>query len=151
MPLPAFAVRAGAREVIYHNPATTTAAIVTCGGLCPGLNDVVVGLVKKLENYGVREGSILGVRYGYRGFYDKTHKPIVLSSKNVDGLHLQGGTMLGTSRGGADIREIVKRLDMWGVDMLFVVGGNGGNAGAAAIQAECQERGVICSVIGIPK
>jgi len=151
VPLPAYCMRAGAREVIYHNPSEVTAAIVTCGGLCPGLNDVVAGLVKKLEDYGVPDGNILGIRYGYQGFYDPEHRPIVLNSKVVEGLHLQGGTMLGTSRGGADITEIVKRLDMMGVDMLFVVGGNGGNAGAAAIQAECRERDVICSVIGIPK
>lgn len=151
VPLPAFTIRAGAREIIYHNPSTTTAAIVTCGGLCPGLNDVVAGLVHKLTDYGVPDGNILGIRYGYRGFYDPENKPIVLTKKSIDGIHLQGGTMLGTSRGGADIKEIVKRIDMWGVDMLFVVGGNGGNAGAAAIQAECQERGVICNVVGIPK
>mmetsp|Transcript_25298 Transcript_25298/g.60182 ORF Transcript_25298/g.60182 Transcript_25298/m.60182 type:complete len:455 (-) Transcript_25298:517-1881(-) len=151
VPLPAFTMRAGARDTIFHNPASTTAAIVTCGGLCPGLNDVVAGLVRKLEDYGVKEGNILGVRYGYRGFYDPEFPPIVLTRENVEGLHLQGGTMLGTSRGGADIKEIVKKLDMWGVDMLFVVGGNGGNAGAAAIQAECQERGVVCSVVGVPK
>ena len=151
VPLPTWAMRAGARETIYHNPATTTACIVTCGGLCPGLNDVVAGLVAKLSDYGVPDGNILGVRYGYRGFYDPEYKPVVLTKKSVDGIQLQGGTVLGTSRGGADIREIVKRLDMWGVDMLFVVGGNGGNAGAAAIQAECQERNVACSVVGIPK
>mmetsp|Transcript_40385 Transcript_40385/g.114330 ORF Transcript_40385/g.114330 Transcript_40385/m.114330 type:complete len:546 (-) Transcript_40385:420-2057(-) len=151
IPLPAFAMRAGARDTIYHNPATTTAAIVTCGGLCPGLNDVVAGLVMKLVDYGVKEDNIYGVRYGYKGFYDPKHKPIRLSRHLVNTLHLQGGTMLGTSRGGADIKEIVKRLDMWGVDMLFVVGGNGGNAGAAAIQQECQERGVVCSVVGVPK
>lgn len=40
---------------------------------------------------------------------------------------------------------------MWAIDMVFVVGGNGGNAGAAAIQAECAKSGVTCSVIGIPK
>ena len=57
----------------------------------------------------------------------------------------------GTSRGGADIKEIVKRIDMWAIDMVFVVGGNGGNAGANAIQRECARCGVTCSVIGVPK
>ncbi|BDA40893.1 ATP-dependent 6-phosphofructokinase 5, chloroplastic [Coccomyxa sp. Obi] len=151
VPLPAWAIRAGARENIYFNPAETNVAIVTCGGLCPGLNDVVQGLVRKLEDYGVPEGNIQGIRYGYKGFYDKRHKPIVLTRRVVEGIQLQGGTILGTSRGGADISEIVKRIDMWGIDMVFVVGGNGGNAGAAAIQAQCEKAGVICSVIGIPK
>ncbi|KIZ02592.1 hypothetical protein MNEG_5364 [Monoraphidium neglectum] len=127
-PLPPWAIRAGARATIFHDPKQTTAAIVTCGGLCPGLNDVVAV-----------------------GFYDKEHKPIVLTKESVDGIQLQGGTILGTSRGGANIKEIVKRIDMWGVDMLFVVGGNGGNAGANAIQQKCAESDVACNVIGIPK
>ena len=76
---------------------------------------------------------------------------MVLTRKNVEGIQLQGGTMLGTSRGGADIREIVKRIDMWAIDMLFVVGGNGGNAGANAIQEMCTRDGVSCAVIGVPK
>ena len=59
--------------------------------------------------------------------------------------------MLGTSRGGADIPTIVKRLSVAAVDMVFVIGGNGGNAGAAAIQAECERQGVVCSVVGVPK
>jgi 6-phosphofructokinase 1 len=149
--LPPWALRAGARETIYHDPAHVTAAIVTCGGLCPGLNDVIAGLVSRLEDYGVPEGNILGIKYGFRGFYDKNNRPVALTKKSVDTIHLQGGTILGTSRGGANIKEIVKRLDMWGVDMLFVVGGNGGNAGANAIYQKCEEAGVVCNVIGVPK
>nr|QKY14905.1 6-phosphofructokinase 5 (PFK5) [Polytomella parva] len=149
--LPPWAIRAGARQTIYYDPSQVTAAVVTCGGLCPGLNDVVAGVVNKLTDYGVPEGKILGIRYGFRGFYDATCKPITLSKRNVDGIQLIGGTILGTSRGGANIKEIVKRLDMWGIDMLFVVGGNGGNAGANAIQAMCQQHDVNCAVIGVPK
>ncbi len=67
VPLPAWGIRAGARETIYFNPAETNVAIVTCGGLCPGLNDVVQGLVRKLEDYGVPEGNILGIRYSSQG------------------------------------------------------------------------------------
>eukprot|EP01024_Parvocaulis_polyphysoides_P035722 TRINITY_DN3172_c0_g1_i2.p1 TRINITY_DN3172_c0_g1~~TRINITY_DN3172_c0_g1_i2.p1 ORF type:complete len:555 (-),score=96.10 TRINITY_DN3172_c0_g1_i2:219-1883(-) len=151
IPLPPWAVRAGARETIYFNPAETTVAIVTCGGLCPGLNDVVQGIVKKLSDYGVPDGNIWGIRYGFQGFYNQTDKPIVLNRENVDGIHLEGGTILGTSRGGADIKQIVKKLDMWGVDMVFVIGGNGGNAGAAAIQQKCEEFQVDCAVVGVPK
>eukprot|EP01025_Chloroclados_australasicus_P014485 TRINITY_DN16794_c0_g1_i20.p1 TRINITY_DN16794_c0_g1~~TRINITY_DN16794_c0_g1_i20.p1 ORF type:complete len:478 (-),score=75.03 TRINITY_DN16794_c0_g1_i20:535-1839(-) len=151
VPLPPWAVRAGARESIYFNPADVTVAVVTCGGLCPGLNDVVQGIVKKLTDYGVPDGNIWGIRYGFQGFYSQRDKPIVLNKNNVDGIHLEGGTILGTSRGGADIKAIVKRLDMWGVDMVFVVGGNGGNAGAAAIQHMCEEYDVDCAVIGVPK
>eukprot|EP01026_Neomeris_dumetosa_P049004 TRINITY_DN42536_c1_g2_i1.p1 TRINITY_DN42536_c1_g2~~TRINITY_DN42536_c1_g2_i1.p1 ORF type:complete len:564 (+),score=76.93 TRINITY_DN42536_c1_g2_i1:46-1692(+) len=151
IPLPPWAIRAGARDTIYCDPANVTAAVVTCGGLCPGLNDVVQGIVNKLTQYGVPQGNIWGIRYGFQGFYDKSYKPIVLTKDIVDGIHLQGGTILGTSRGGADIHEIVKRLDMWGVDMVFVVGGNGGNAGASKIQQMCYQQNVNCAVVGVPK
>mmetsp|Transcript_34610 Transcript_34610/g.76908 ORF Transcript_34610/g.76908 Transcript_34610/m.76908 type:complete len:538 (-) Transcript_34610:484-2097(-) len=151
IPLPPWAIRAGARKTIYFDPSQVTAAIVTCGGLCPGLNDVVAGIVNKLTDYGVPEGKILGIKYGFRGFYDSAIKPVVLTKKTVDGIQLQGGTILGTSRGGANMREIVKRIDMWGIDMLFVVGGNGGNAGANAINAMCQQHEVNCCVVGVPK
>ena len=115
VPLPPWALRAGARETIYHNPATTTAAIVTCGGLCPGLNDVVQGIVYKLTDYGVSPDRILGIRNGFKGFYAKDKKPMTpLGRDQVDGIHLQGGTMLGTSRGGADIPTIVKRISQVG-------------------------------------
>ncbi|KAJ9512136.1 hypothetical protein QJQ45_012713 [Haematococcus lacustris] len=151
--LPPWAIRAGARKEIYFQPQQVTAAIVTCGGLCPGLNDVVAGIVNKLTDYGVPEGNILGIKYGFRGFYDQAAKPVPLTKRGVDGIQLQGGTILGTSRGGANMKEIVKRLDMWGVDMLFVVGGNGGNAGAnaSAIQALCAQHQVDCCVVGVPK
>lgn len=151
MILPQFAIRAGARESIYMNPATTKVAIVTCGGLCPGLNDVVQGIVNKCEDYGVPEGNILGVQYGFKGFYDKEAPPRVLTRSNVEGIHLEGGTILGTSRGGADMAKIVKQIDIMGIDVVFVVGGNGGNAGAAAIQRSCEENNVLCSVVGVPK
>ena len=126
-------------------------AVVTCGGLCPGLNDVVQGLVNKCHDYGVPEGNVLGIRYGFKGFYDKVYKPVVLTKKNVEGIQLEGGTILGTSRGGADIKRIVKQIDILGIDVCFVVGGNGGNAGAAAIQSELARSRVLCSVVGIPK
>lgn len=48
-------------------PSQVTAAIVTCGGLCPGLNDVVQNIVFTLTDYGVPEDQILGIRYGLRG------------------------------------------------------------------------------------
>lgn len=151
IPLPTWAFRAGARETIYMNPKETKVAIVTCGGLCPGLNDVVQGLVKKCTDYGVVDGNILGIRFGFKGFYDKEHKPVVLTKQSVDGIHLEGGTILGTSRGGADITKIVKQIDIQGIDICFVVGGNGGNAGAAAIQAELARCSVPCAVVGVPK
>lgn len=149
--LPDWAKRSGPRKSIYWNPKQVTAAVVTCGGLCPGLNDVVQNIVCALEDYGVPDDRIYGIKYGLRGFYDRAAKPINLTRHAVDGIHLRGGTLLGTSRGGADIKEIVKRIDLWGVNMLFVVGGNGGNAAADAIHKECEASDVVCAVVGVPK
>lgn len=80
--------------------------VVTCGGLCPGLNDVIQGIVNKCHHYGVPDGNILGIQYGFKGFYDKKYRPVVLTKKSVEGIHLEGGTILGTSRGGADIKYV---------------------------------------------
>lgn len=123
--LPGWAVRAGPHQTIFFEPEKVTAAIVTCGGLCPGLNDVIQSIVLTLLEYGVPEEQILGIRYGLRGFYSTENKPIAMSANFVDGIHLKGGTILGTSRGGADIEKIVHRIDLWGLDMVFVIGGNG--------------------------
>lgn len=151
MPLPLWAIRSGPRRQIYYDPQEVTAAVVTCGGLCPGLNDVIQNIVFTLEDYGVPPDQIFGIRYGLRGFYDREFKPMNLNKKIVQNIHLQGGTMLGTSRGGADLREIVRRIDLWGLTHLYVVGGNGGNAAANAIHQELEAAGVVCAVIGVPK
>jgi 6-phosphofructokinase 1 len=151
VPLPPYAVRSGPRRTVYHDPAAVTAAVVTCGGLCPGLNDVVQNVVYQLADYGVPEDQIFGIRYGLRGFLDRHAKPIPLSRAAVDGIQLRGGTVLGTSRGGARVRDIVERLRLWGINMLFVIGGNGGNAAAHAIARECRAAGVLCNVVGVPK
>ena len=77
---------------------------MSAGGLCPGLNDVVAGIVNKLHDYGVPDDQIMGIKYGFRGFYDRKSKPIPLTKRIVDGIQLQGGTILGTSRGGANMK-----------------------------------------------
>jgi 6-phosphofructokinase 1 len=149
--LPPCALRAGPRSTIYSNPVTTQVAIVTCGGLCPGLNDVVRGIVLKCLDYGVPDKNIIGIRNGFKGFYDKAHRPVQLTRKLVDDIQLEGGTMLGTSRERVDIREVVKRLDLWKIDILFVIGGPGSHAGAVAIQNECERCRVPCLVVAVPK
>jgi len=125
--------------------------LATCGGLCPGLNDVIQNIVYTLDDYGVPEDQIFGIKYGLRGFLDRHAKPIQLGRSKVDGIQLKGGTVLGTSRGNAKIKDIVDRLRLWGVNMLFVIGGNGGNAAAHAIARECIARDVVCNVVGVPK
>src|ERR1700678_4475624 len=113
----------GPREYIYFDPARTRVGIVTCGGLCPGLNNVIRGLVLELsENYGVTD--IIGFRDGYRGLVSGA-EPVPLTPALVADIHNRGGTILGTSRGGQDTGEVVASLARLGVSVLMVIGGDG--------------------------
>ena len=142
---------AGPRERIYFDPAKTVAALVTCGGLSPGLNDVIRGIVMELW-HGYRVVEILGVRYGFEGLVLKNgHAPLKLRPEAVSNIHSFGGTILGTSRGPQEINAMVDGLQELGVDILFAIGGDGTLRGASAIAAEIQRRGLRKSVIGIPK
>ncbi len=142
---------AGPRDRIFFDPSTTRAAIVTCGGLCPGINNVVRGLVLELTHaYGVKE--IFGFRYGYEGLIPRLgHAPLRLLPEMVASIHEQGGTMLGTSRGSQDAGEMVDGLEGLGIDMLFVIGGDGTLRGAQTIVTELARRRRNVAVIGIPK
>ncbi|HCE45100.1 MAG TPA: ATP-dependent 6-phosphofructokinase [Lentisphaeria bacterium] len=143
--------RAGPREKIFHDPKKSKAAVLTAGGLCPGLNNVIKGLVGTLmESYGVQE--VLGIKYGYRGLNPEFGlSPILLTPENVDDIHSDGGTILGSSRGNQDIGVMVDSLVTMDVNMLFCIGGDGTLRGAHAIAAEVQKRNLKISVIGIPK
>jgi 6-phosphofructokinase 1 len=139
----------GPREKIYFKPADTRVAIVTCGGLCPGLNNVIRGLVLQLaDNYGVTE--ILGFRDGYRGLAGSA-EPMKLSHAMVADIHNMGGTILGTSRGGQDPRDMVQTLRGHEVSILFVIGGDGTLRGAQAIADEADRQGYTLAVVGVPK
>ncbi|XP_020105217.1 ATP-dependent 6-phosphofructokinase 5, chloroplastic-like [Ananas comosus] len=141
--------RAGPRQQIYFEPEAVKAGIVTCGGLCPGLNDVIRQIVLTLEKYGVK--NIVGIPFGYRGFFEKGLSEILLSRQVVENINLAGGSLLGVSRGGAEISEIVDSIQARGIDMLFVLGGNGTHAGANAIHNECRKRKLKVSVVCVPK
>ena len=142
---------AGPRERIYFDPGQTVAAVVSCGGLCPGLNDVIRGIVMELwHRYHVTE--IVGIRYGYEGLVLKHgHEPLRLQPEMVSNVQSFGGTILGSSRGPQDVNEMVDGLEELGVDILFAIGGDGTLKGVAAIVAEIQRRGLKKGVIGIPK
>lgn len=144
--------KAGPREFIYFNPAHVTAAILTCGGLCPGLNDVIRAVVRCLWNrYGVRR--IKGIRFGYKGFLPEYgYDPIDLNIDNVESIHKIGGSFLGTSRGAGDrTSEIVDSIERMGLNMVFIIGGDGTQRGALDIANEIDRRGLKIAVIGIPK
>ena len=142
---------AGPREKIFFNPGRTTAAIVTCGGLCPGLNDIIRGIVTQLH-YRYAVTTVYGFRYGYEGLIPRYgHTPILLRPESVAQIHNFGGTILGSSRGPQEIGEMVDLLEEMNVDLFFVVGGDGTLRGATEIAAECERRGLQKAVIGIPK
>lgn len=143
--------KAGAREWLFFDPGQTRAAIVTCGGLSPGLNNVIRSAFLELHlNYGVPE--VLGIRYGYQGLNPaEGEPPIRLTMELVEDIHREGGTVLGTSRGPQDPAVMVDFLRDQGIDLLLCVGGDGTQRGAHAIAEEVRRRGLRIAVVGIPK
>jgi len=142
---------AGPRERIYFDSSKVKAAIVTCGGLCPGLNDVIRAIVMEAtHNYHV--AGILGIRYGLQGFVDAYgYPPLELTPQLVSDIHQFGGTVLGSSRGPQNAAVIVDTLERANISMLFVIGGDGSMKAARRIQEEINARGAKISIIGIPK
>lgn len=142
---------AGPRKQIFFNATDVTAAIVTCGGLCPGINDVIRGLVHSLYySYGVNH--ILGIHYGFKGLVEKSMlNPIELTPKVVEDIANQGGTFLGSSRGPQEPSAMVDYMVRNKINMLFTIGGDGTQRGAMAIAEEVKRRELDIAVIGIPK
>jgi 6-phosphofructokinase 1 len=142
---------AGAREKLFFDPSAARAGIVTCGGLCPGLNDVIRSVFFELHYaYGVQD--VFGFRWGYQGLDpERGAAPVVLTPELVDRIHLQGGTILGTSRGPVDKLRAVDNLIRLGVNILFTIGGDGTQRGARDLFLEAQRRVYPLAVVGIPK
>lgn len=143
--------KAGPRAKIYHDPAWTHAAILTAGGLCPGLNYVVKGITRTLMlRYNVE--VVFGIRYGYQGLDPSfKHEPVLLTPDNVDSIHESGGTVLGSSRGRQDERIMVETLKRMNIKILFCIGGDGTLRCAHDIALEIERRKLNISVICIPK
>jgi 6-phosphofructokinase 1 len=143
--------RAGPRELLFFHPARTRCAVVTCGGLCPGENDVIRAIVLTLaHSYGVHQ--ILGLRYGFAGLTPfPPEPPIELTLERVENLHAQGGTLLASSRGPQPVSAMVDVLDQQRIDVLFAIGGDGTLRGAAAIADEISRRKLPIAVVGVPK
>ena len=142
---------AGPRAKLFFDPKKTHAAIVTCGGLCPGLNNVIRSLFLELH-YGYGVGEVLGFRNGYGGLDSKCGvEPVKITPRFVDGIHQAGGTILGTSRGPVDIQRAVENLIARKIDVLFTIGGDGTQRGANDLYQEARKRGHALAVVGIPK
>lgn len=142
---------AGPREKIYFDPSKLRCALVTCGGLCPGLNDIIRAIVLELYyHYEVR--NIYGIRYGLEGFIPEYgHDWLDLDPAMVSGILDMGGSILGSSRGAQDIEAIVDCLERLNIGILFMIGGDGTLKAAHRITAALAERKLKVSVIGIPK
>ena len=149
--LPPAMEAAGPRENIYFDPSKLACGIVTCGGVCPGLNDVIRSIVLSLYyHYGV--GKVYGFRFGYEGLVPRYgHAPLELTPNNVARIHEIGGTILGSSRGPQDTGEMVETLKAMNIGILFAIGGDGTLRGAGKISEEAARRGLAISVIGVPK
>ena len=143
--------KAGPRNKIFYHPKQVKCAIVTAGGLCPGLNDVIRAIVLELYFiYGVR--NIIGIPYGFQGFIPAcNHAVIELNPERVSSIHELGGTILSSSRGQYPIEDIVDSLQQLNISILFAIGGDGTLRGADLISQEIKRRGLVTSVIGIPK
>ena len=143
--------RAGPRERIFHDPSWTRVGILTAGGLCPGLNNVIKGLVEILTfDYGIK--TIYGIRYGYAGLIPRYgYEPTLLDPDSVDTIHELGGTVLGSSRGQQPTDEIVDTLVRMNINILFCIGGDGSLRCAGDVAEECRRRRLAISVVGVPK
>ena len=143
--------RAGARSYVTFQDKEVVAGIVTCGGLCPGLNVVIRSVVMSLWNdYNVKK--IYGIKWGYRGFYEEFPKNwIELNPKVVENIHNLGGTMLGSSRGGFNAPAMIDAIKKMGVNHLYIIGGDGTHRGVLALQKELRKENIQVSISGIPK
>lgn len=161
-------------------PPRTPAAlgIVTCGGLCPGLNNVIREIVYSLHRqYGCT--SVFGIRGGYHGFVDEENPPFLLLPLDSDAQHYQnteghvaltingvektlealsvmqihheGGTVIASARGGHDTQAICTFLAVNNIQQLYVVGGDGTQRGALKIANAAKQLNLDCTVAGIPK
>jgi len=142
---------AGPRDKLFFDPKQTRAGIVTCGGLCPGLNNVIRSLFLELH-YGYRVSQVLGFRGGYSGLDLACGvEPVEITPCFVNDIHHKGGTILGSSRGPVDVGRAVENLIARGVNILFTVGGDGTQRGANDLYQEARRRGHALSVVGVPK
>ncbi len=142
---------AGPRRQIYFDPSKVRSAIVTCGGLCPGINDVIRAIVLALyHGYGVE--TVFGIRYGLRGFIPEFSLPVVdLTLEAVDRIHEYGGTILASSRGHQPVDAIVDALERMNISILFLIGGDGTFRAGVKIVEEITQRGLNISVVAVPK
>ncbi|KAK8793513.1 hypothetical protein WA158_004872 [Blastocystis sp. Blastoise] len=146
-------VRGGPRSKLWFNPKKSNAVIVTCGGLCPGLNNVIREVTCSLiENYGVEH--VYGIYEGYSGFEKALSDPsymVDLTLQFIATIHHEGGSILKSSRGGFNADKIIEWCLKYNVNMIYVIGGDGTHRGATVLFEEIEKRNLNIAVAGIPK
>jgi len=143
--------RAGPRELLYFDPGTFRAGIVTCGGLCPGINNAIRSATLELLNH-YQIDEVWGFRYGFAGMNPNEEiEPIPLTAASVEGIHYDGGSILGSSRGPQPPQVVLATLQTMGIQLLLVIGGDGSMRGADAVCEEAVRHGIEVAVVGIPK
>ena len=142
--------RGGPREKLFYNPVTTKAAIVTCGGLCPGINNVICSITLELTlQYRIPE--VVGYRFGFKGIADRSLTTMNLNIESVAGINERGGSILGSSRGPQDMGTMINRLLDDNVNILFIIGGDGSMKAAQVLYEEIQNRNLKIAIIAVPK
>ncbi|MBI9068598.1 MAG: ATP-dependent 6-phosphofructokinase [Salinivirgaceae bacterium] len=143
--------KAGPHEKLFFEPAKTKVGIVTCGGLCPGLNDVIRSIVNQLH-YRYDINRVIGFKYGFEGLVPEyNHEVVELTPQMVENIHITGGTILGSSRGNQDVSQMVDTLEIMNINILFCIGGDGTLHGAHALHEEIEKRKLKIAIAGIPK
>eukprot|EP00904_Undaria_pinnatifida_P002128 jgi/Undpi1/11916/HiC_scaffold_4.g01615.m1 len=150
MPTAKAFLRAGPRASLHFKPKEVRAAVVTCGGLCPGLNSVIHHLVSTLLNI-YKADKVMGIVGGFAGFWDPKQPPVELTAKGVELVQHEGGSILGSARGGFDLDKIIDFITENKINQLYIIGGDGTHRGAVRIATECMARGLNVAVAGVPK
>jgi len=134
--------------------------ILTGGGDCPGLNAVIRAIVKRAEQE--EDWEIIGSIDAFNGVLKEPMELEVLTMKRVAGIHIQGGTILGTTNTGGPFAwpvkdkdgntvtvdrsdDLVRKLQYNNIDAVINIGGDG----SQRISQALYEKGV--NVIGVPK
>ncbi|MGA7341196.1 MAG: 6-phosphofructokinase [Terracidiphilus sp.] len=144
--------------------------ILVSGGIAPGINAVIDGIVLRHSLYHARQCArgrrhsieILGYREGFKGLLRPGVHPQRLNSAAIRGVVEIGGSYLGTSRAdellpgtgpnrNAKLEAAIGRLQNDGVHILYVIGGDGSMSCAHALWHYARRKGYELSVVGIPK
>jgi phosphofructokinase-like protein len=120
--------------------------VLTGGGDCPGLNPAIRAVVRRADQHG---HSVVGIHNGWAGLLGEgSVAPLTL--RDVSGILIQGGTILGTSRTNPfrkpeHVQQVTDNLKRHEVDALIAIGGDD-TLSVAAKLADMGEK-----VVGIPK